>query len=95
MRIAPKQSLGALAVTKTSSFYNTPVKITSYNSDAMSSPALDTRMESARLNMLEARKALEHYEELKGVASDLEHKKLVRAFTEATELYLMLSSKKK
>ena len=49
-------------------------------------------IESARLSMLEARKALEDYEKLKGVASSHEHTRLTQAFTEATETYLKLSA---
>jgi len=49
-------------------------------------------IESARLSMLEARKALEDYEKLKGVASANEHTRLTQAFTKATETYLRLSA---
>ena len=41
-------------------------------------------IESARLSMLEARKALEDYETLKGFASSCEHTRLTRVFTKAT-----------
>ena len=41
--------------------------------------------------MLEARKALEDYENLKGVVSCGEHTRLMEAFTKATETYLELS----
>jgi hypothetical protein len=49
-------------------------------------------IKSARLRMLEARKALEDYETLKGVASSSEHIILTRVFTKATETYLKLSA---
>jgi hypothetical protein len=42
--------------------------------------------------MLEARRALEEYERLKGVAWSLEHTRLTRAFTKAAETYLKLSA---
>jgi hypothetical protein len=42
--------------------------------------------------MLEARKALENYETLKGTASCGEHVRLMEAFTKATETYLKLSA---
>jgi hypothetical protein len=42
--------------------------------------------------MLEARKALEDYETLKGNASSWEHKKVIQAFTKSTETYLKLSA---
>jgi hypothetical protein len=49
-------------------------------------------IESARLSMLEARKALEDYERLKGVASSSQHIILTRVFTKATQTYLRLSA---
>jgi hypothetical protein len=49
-------------------------------------------IESARLCMLEARKALEDYEMLKGVASSCDHMRLSRAFANATQAYLKLSA---
>jgi hypothetical protein len=49
-------------------------------------------IESARLNMLEARKALEGYERLKGFVSSIEHTRLTQAFTKASETYLKLSA---
>lgn len=49
-------------------------------------------IESARLTMLEARKVLEDYETLKGVASTCEHMRLVKAFAETTKAYLKLSA---
>ena len=49
-------------------------------------------IESARLNMLEARRALEDYESLGGVARSLEHATLAQAFTKATETYLKLTA---
>jgi hypothetical protein len=48
-------------------------------------------IESARLRMLEARKALEDYEKLKGTAPSREHARLSRIFTNATEVYLKIS----
>jgi hypothetical protein len=52
-------------------------------------------IESARLRMLEARKALEDYEKLKGTASSSEHRSLTQVFTRATETYLMLSKRQR
>jgi hypothetical protein len=49
-------------------------------------------IESARLGMLEARKALEDYETLKGSASSGEHTRLMQTFTKATKTYLKLSA---
>ena len=49
-------------------------------------------IESARLCMLEARKALEDYETLKGAAPSGEYMRLMEAFTKATETYLRLSA---
>jgi hypothetical protein len=49
-------------------------------------------IESARLSMLEARKALEDYETLKGFASSSQHIILTRVFTKATATYLRLSA---
>jgi hypothetical protein len=48
-------------------------------------------IESARLRMLEARKALGDHEKLKGFATSSEYTKLKRVFTRATETYLRLS----
>ena len=48
-------------------------------------------VEAARLSMLEARKALEDYETLKGTASSAKHITLMQAFTKATTTYLKLS----
>ncbi len=42
--------------------------------------------------MLEARKALEDYEKLKGFVSSCEHIRLTQAFTKATQAYLKLSA---
>lgn len=49
-------------------------------------------IESARLGMLQARKTLEDYETLKGVASSAEHMKLSQVFAKATRTYLRLSA---
>ena len=48
-------------------------------------------IESAKLRMLEARKALEDYETLQGYVYSGEHTKLTQVFTKATETYLKLS----
>ena len=48
-------------------------------------------IESARLNMLEARKVLEDYESLKGIISCAEHTTLTREFDKAAQTYLRLS----
>jgi hypothetical protein len=47
---------------------------------------------TARLRMLDVRKALEDHARLKGVASTCEHMKLTQAFAKATRAYLRLSS---
>ncbi len=52
-------------------------------------------IEAVRLRMLEARKALEDYERLKGTASSSEHRRLIQAFTKATETYLVLSKRQR
>ena len=49
-------------------------------------------IESAKLRMLQARKALEDYEGLKGAASSPEHRALTRVFAKAAETYLELSA---
>ena len=49
-------------------------------------------IESARLRMLEVRKALEDHETLKGVASSCEHMRLTQAFAKASNAYLKLSA---
>jgi hypothetical protein len=49
-------------------------------------------IESARLNMREARMALEDYERLHGVDSTLEHRSLAQEFTKASMTYLRLSA---
>ena len=49
-------------------------------------------IESARLSMLEARKALEDYETLHGFVSSCEHTRLTQVFTKATQAYLRLST---
>jgi len=60
--------------------------------EGMSMTASPHEIESARLNMLGARKALEDYETLKGVASSSEHTIPTRVFTKATSNYLRLSA---
>lgn len=59
-----------------------------------SRPTMASRhdIESARLSMLEARKALEDYETLKGFVSSCEHTRLTQLFTRATQTYLKLSA---
>jgi hypothetical protein len=49
-------------------------------------------IESAKHSMLEARKALEDDEALKGFASTCDHLRLNRVFTKATKTYLRLSA---
>jgi hypothetical protein len=49
-------------------------------------------IESARLNMLEARKMLEDYENLKGIISCAEHTTLTHVFNKAAQTYLKLSA---
>ena len=48
-------------------------------------------IESAKLSMLAARKALENYEMLKGFTSSAEHTKLTQKFYRAANVYLKLS----
>ena len=45
-------------------------------------------LEPARLSMLEARKALEDHESLKGFTPSYEHKRLIQVFNKATQTYL-------
>ena len=49
-------------------------------------------IESARLMMLEVRKALEDYETLNGVASSSEYSWLNQVFSDASGTYLKLSA---
>ena len=49
-------------------------------------------IESARLSMMEARKALEGYETFKGCAISGERVKLIQVFNRATNTYLRLSA---
>ncbi len=49
-------------------------------------------IESAKLRMLEARKALEDYETHKGYVSSGEHSKLILVFNKTTKTYLRLSA---
>jgi len=49
-------------------------------------------IESAKLRMLEARRALEDHEKLKGYVSSSEHSKLILVFNKATKTYLWLSA---
>jgi hypothetical protein len=49
-------------------------------------------IESARLSMLAARKALEVYETIKGFAWSCEHTILTQVFTNATKTYLRLAA---
>jgi hypothetical protein len=48
-------------------------------------------VESAKLGMLEARKALEDYETLNGFALSSEHIRLIQVFNKAIKTYLKLS----
>jgi hypothetical protein len=45
-------------------------------------------LELAKLNMLEARKALDEYEVTHGYGGSPEHQRLEREFSKATETYL-------
>ena len=51
-------------------------------------------IDSARLRMLEAQKALQDYQDTKGFALSYEHGRLTQAFAKATETYLTISSRK-
>jgi hypothetical protein len=60
--------------------------------EGMPMTASPNEIESARLNMVEARKALEEYEMLKGFASSCGHMRLIQVFTKVTATYLNLSA---
>ena len=49
-------------------------------------------IESAKLRMLEARRALENHERLEGYVSSVEHTRLNQEFTKATHIYLKVSA---
>ena len=51
-------------------------------------------IESARLIMLDAREALEEYQDAKGFAFTPELNRLAQAFAEAAEVYRTLSARK-
>jgi hypothetical protein len=51
-------------------------------------------IESARLIMLDARKALEEYQDAKGFAVTPELKRMAQAFAKAAEVYRTLSTQK-
>jgi len=55
---------------------------------AMASP---DAIKSAKIRMMEARKAFEDYENLEGTGPSPEHTRLIQAFTKATDYYLKLS----
>lgn len=48
-------------------------------------------MEAAKVQMMNARKALEDYEKLNGHASSTEHMRLVKAFANSAKIYLKVS----
>lgn len=48
-------------------------------------------IESARLRMMESRKALDDHEKANGHASSSEHQKLYQKFKRATRIYLQLT----
>jgi len=52
---------------------------------------MEDEAEAAKLRMLEARKALEDHEELKGTAGSSEYTRVTKAFAKATRDYLALS----
>jgi hypothetical protein len=56
--------------------------------------ASSIEIESARLSMLEAQKALQDYQDTKGFATSGELSRLTQAFAKATETYLTISSRK-
>lgn len=49
-------------------------------------------IESAKVNMLEARRVLDDYETLNGFVSSCEHTRLTQEFSKAAESYLRLSA---
>jgi hypothetical protein len=69
-----------------------PLKAEEEERPIMASPH---EIESARLSMVEARKALEDYETLKGYVSSSEHTRLTQVFTRATGAYLKLSASRR
>ena len=71
-------------------FCNKLVKYVAYNRAAMSSPPFPSDLELAKLNLLEARKALDKYEVTHGDDGSPEHQRLEREFSKATETYLRL-----
>ena len=61
-----------------------------YNRPDMSSPPFPSDLELAKLNLLEARKALDEYEVTHGYGGSPEHQRLEREFSKATETYLRI-----
>jgi len=59
--------------------------------EGMSKTTLPHAIESAKLRMLEARKALENHEQLEGAVSSGEHTRLHQEFNKATQTSLKLS----
>lgn len=48
-------------------------------------------VKAARVQMLNARKALENYEKLKGHAASTEHTRLIKVFANTAKIYLRVS----
>jgi len=67
---------------------NKLVKYVAYSRPPMSSPPRPSDLELAKLNMLEARKALDEYEVTYGYGRSPELQRLEREFSKATETYL-------
>jgi len=71
-------------------FCHTPVILLNYNPVAMSSTSFPTDLDLAKLHMLEARRALDEYEGTHGYGGSVEHQRLEKEFSKATEAYLRL-----
>jgi hypothetical protein len=48
-------------------------------------------VEAARVQMMNARKALEDYEKVKGHVASIEHMRLIRVFANSAKIYLRVS----
>lgn len=71
-------------------FCHTLVILMNYNPVAMSSTSFPTDLDLAKLHMLEARRALDEFEATHGYGGSVEHQRLEKEFSKATEAYLRL-----